>query len=1282
MAAGSPPRNVVYRGQKTARASDAPSDAPTAAALRRGLLQQQGQQEQQQHEQQLGQQQQQQHEQQQNVLLSELLLRRCLSSHLPPSSPELLPMQPQSIPWASLLGQTGLDSLASAKQQQQQQHQQQQEELTVFSPQRRCRGGNGQTRGGAQRCEQKQAGSPLCKRSPQSPPQPPPLSLPKGASQAGLVVPLPRGPLSAGGGGAPTSALAARADITLGGNKPHYHVAKQEWRVRYYMSGKRKMRTYSAKFYGYEAAHSMAKDFAAYVDTHEALPLQQLLPPSSAAPPEVKASPNISHRRISLLQQQQQAALAAAAAVAAAGGTPSTHALEGAAGESQDGGAPSFLGGGGPPPAETAASGRGPPMIASSPDTTPRGPGGLGWRSPPGSAAVTPATKMLRKLLQQQAAAAGAEESPTRASSWPRQEQQQQHQQQQQQGQEEQMRRKRNLVERREGLLGERSQSLEQTVSKVDTEETALCLQMFLREFVRDKLRNDSKGPRSSPSYSQQDCLAGPLGGPLDALLRGEGAPPSTSFYYSNTSSSSNEAEGQQPSRNSSSSSRAPSAASLPLCKAPPSAAAAAASAAEGKGVAATQLSDLLQLGCGTGVPQSLSVGGPLPPSELLTFSKIVVELTSSTCLLLFELKEAISKAVLLVEADAKPAPPPPPAAAAAGEAKKAAQNCGASSTASSAAEDMAGVSSAADSHEVAAAVADAKLPTSSTLPCLSSTTEEAAKALLAAAASQAEPQQQQQQQQQSQRQLEALPEEAAEKAESACQQQQQQRQQRAEETVRRAFALLARHQKLAAAITQLQLPIPVFLHCLIKATSPSFLPLVLPSSNSNNSSSSSGSQQQESALVIDSESALQALFLRPFDVFRCRCSERPCACDQQHLVRMLRILSLILSKAQQGRGDSEGGAPSQSLGQRGALPDPIQVLSRIIPGIAAKESLQHKQQQQHVCAAAASCSSSTLPSSASPNTTCRCSPVTSPDVFMTLRPTAAAAAAAAATTGETPEALQLPPHQGTAVTAATTTTTTTAAGGGSAEAEEQSSSSSSLEQTLADMLGAALIHTTKALGPEASVQFQEQLLQHRWQQHKQQQLLLPPRLPFRSMLALVPPLQSLLHTLAQIIVYRHWSLVASYIKNSCPGPQAEVLLELHGHALQTFNPAAAAAGDAAPQEASGLQTHALNNNNSSSSRGTTSTSSNRHQSLSRSCSISGDAAGSASATAAAAAVADVFKQDDTFAPLKRKWLAGGDGEGQPEGFDATAAAGAAASVAPLLESLHHEEVSLEKLLS
>ncbi|CBZ50640.1 unnamed protein product [Neospora caninum Liverpool] len=98
-------------------------------------------------------------------------------------------------------------------------------------------------------------------------------SLPSASgTQTSTVAPKTReGRRGAGASGAPPP-VPLRAVVTLGGNRPHYHVAKQEWRVRYYMNGKRKMRTYSAKFYGYETAHTMAEDFAHYVDKHEALP--------------------------------------------------------------------------------------------------------------------------------------------------------------------------------------------------------------------------------------------------------------------------------------------------------------------------------------------------------------------------------------------------------------------------------------------------------------------------------------------------------------------------------------------------------------------------------------------------------------------------------------------------------------------------------------------------------------------------------------------------------------------------------------------------------------------------------------------------------------------------------------------------------------------------------------------------------------------------------------------------------------------------------------------------
>ncbi|KEP64129.1 UNVERIFIED_CONTAM: AP2 domain transcription factor AP2IV-4 [Hammondia hammondi] len=102
-------------------------------------------------------------------------------------------------------------------------------------------------------------------------------SLPASGAQASSGAAKAReGRRGAGGAGA-APPVPLRADVTLGGNRPHYHVAKQEWRVRYYMNGKRKMRTYSAKFYGYETAHTMAEDFAHYVDKHEALPDSRMM---------------------------------------------------------------------------------------------------------------------------------------------------------------------------------------------------------------------------------------------------------------------------------------------------------------------------------------------------------------------------------------------------------------------------------------------------------------------------------------------------------------------------------------------------------------------------------------------------------------------------------------------------------------------------------------------------------------------------------------------------------------------------------------------------------------------------------------------------------------------------------------------------------------------------------------------------------------------------------------------------------------------------------------------
>ncbi|PHJ20065.1 ap2 domain transcription factor ap2viii-3 [Cystoisospora suis] len=67
------------------------------------------------------------------------------------------------------------------------------------------------------------------------------------------------------------------ATATIGNNKASYHPDKQEWRTRYYQDGRRCMRTYSAKYYGYEKAKCLAETFIRYVQTHGTVPSQQTL---------------------------------------------------------------------------------------------------------------------------------------------------------------------------------------------------------------------------------------------------------------------------------------------------------------------------------------------------------------------------------------------------------------------------------------------------------------------------------------------------------------------------------------------------------------------------------------------------------------------------------------------------------------------------------------------------------------------------------------------------------------------------------------------------------------------------------------------------------------------------------------------------------------------------------------------------------------------------------------------------------------------------------------------
>ncbi|CBZ53616.1 unnamed protein product [Neospora caninum Liverpool] len=65
--------------------------------------------------------------------------------------------------------------------------------------------------------------------------------------------------------------------VFIGNNKASYHPDKQEWRTRYYQDGRRCMRTYSAKYYGYDKAKCLAECFIRFVQTYGALPSQQTL---------------------------------------------------------------------------------------------------------------------------------------------------------------------------------------------------------------------------------------------------------------------------------------------------------------------------------------------------------------------------------------------------------------------------------------------------------------------------------------------------------------------------------------------------------------------------------------------------------------------------------------------------------------------------------------------------------------------------------------------------------------------------------------------------------------------------------------------------------------------------------------------------------------------------------------------------------------------------------------------------------------------------------------------
>lgn len=906
------------------------------------------------------------------------------------------------------------------------------------------------------------------------------------------------------------AAGSVRSDVTLGGNKPHYHVAKQEWRVRYYMSGKRKMRTYSAKFYGYEAAHTMARDFAAYVDTYEALPTGSYgnynvtlgTPHTSGAGKFHDLPSSVQHIEQQLQQHQQlqpqgqsdgthsarysqarqEGTSSRSRGPSSGAGTTSLQVVGHSSSSSSANNSPALGIEPAPCSSGSASSGRGCSRKAEKVSYSSLWEYEGGPPPCPGRPAPTVSRSevqlqlQLQVLLQRRALAESSATCHRGASgkassgivpvanerggayretpgptpfdrSVPTA------------GDEPHAKRHNSGNSRCNTTVSKRSaatpyETSSRIVQSGDTE-TSQFLETFLTEFAREKVaclqaqhcrKGHSKDSSLKHEKNGQEALDSEITNWDDpaAILERLTAPCTVSDTEEILADLA--LEQQQVEARHMHTGTCPN---LDMLSA--------------KGVVGKQFLE---------GRQSIDRQSSITSSDLLTFSRIVVELTSHTYFLLHELKAAIGRALVLL--NRSPLHPPP----------------------------------APERPDIPKLV--------DTIPCKPTTTLEAPEDVSRESSA-----------------VDHAPKSTSEVprqpekhrvAEGTSRQEDKR-----EETLRCALELLRRHQELGAAIMKLQLPIPSYLERLVLATGPFLLPVKLPR---NGQTSSQDEFASNAFVVIQDVPALKALVLRPFDASPCSCKERPCLCDQQHMTDMLCILSTILS-----RGDFElKSASAAASPQQSALKQhPFAFLAALLPMIAGMGQLPTSSrtsteanmskisvQVDHAGAGngqpggtSSSKSSPALTPSATTASSTGSSPLSSPpeagkpsrsscNIAESEGEVPAAGSAPIVPRSE-PGRLYLPPMIDTA----------------------HRNASSKLTCGNTSSTDTSLLHSLQLL-----------------QQHADKPGA--PTLPYEQMLSLVAPLQSLLHTLSRMILHLHKTLVARYITSTFPSSTAEILVREH----------------------------------------------------------------------------------------------------------------------------------------